>query len=144
MTDRRLILAGGVLTSLVTIQHLLIPLGWGDVLDGLSRNDRATMYELAIGLSIMFAIMAYVSLRHSSELVSTPLGHAILAGFAVGWLVRGVEGFLFGETGAAVIAAVCVVAVVLYGTPLVRAYAHRRDHHPDVGARTEPKTPALR
>lgn len=124
MTDRRLLRAGGALTALLTVFHLAIPLGWGDKLAVLSNDDRATMYELAFGLAVLLAMIAYVSLIHTDELLTTRIGRATLAWVVVFWLARSVEGIMLGEINAIPIAIMCVAAAVLYGTPLVRS--HRR------------------
>ncbi len=144
MTDRRLILAGGGLTALLAVFHFLVPLGWGDVLEPLTQDERATMYELALGFAVLFALMAWVSLRHTDELLVTKLGHAILGGFTLFWVARAIEGPAFGETNAAALSVLCLVAAALYATPLVRARTRRRHRPGDAGAPTEPKIPAMR
>lgn len=124
MTDRRLLRTGGALTALLTVFHVVIPLGWGDKLAVLSSDDRATVYELAFGLAVLLAMIAYVSLVRTDELLTTRLGRAVLAWVVVFWLARAVEGIVLGEINAIPIAVMCVTAAVLYGTPLVRSQRH--------------------
>ena|SRR5512144_123827 len=124
MTDRRLLRTGGALTALLTVFHVVIPLGWGDKLAVLSRDDRATVNELAFGLAVLLAMIAYVSLIHTDDLLTTKLGRAVLAWVVVFWLARAVEGIVLGEINAIPIATMCVAAAVLYGTPLVRPHPH--------------------
>ena len=51
--------------------HLVMPLGFGDELDSVSQDMRAVVYELAYGFAVLFGLMAYLSLRHSEELLTT-------------------------------------------------------------------------
>jgi hypothetical protein len=138
MTDRRLILTGGALSALLTALHFVAPLGFGPELEGVSQDMRAVVYELAYGFAVLFALMAYVSLRHTSELLSTKLGHALLAGFTLFWVARAVEGPAFGETNAYPISVMCLVAAALYGTPLFRI---ARRHRPQPPTQTTERLP---
>jgi hypothetical protein len=138
MTDRRLVLAGGVLSALLTVVHFLAPLGFDAELDGVSQDMRAVVYELAYGFAVLFALMAYVSLRHTREMLSTKLGQALLAGFTVFWVARAIEGPAFGESNAYPISVMCLVAAGLYGTPLLRM---ARRHRPQPAMRTAAEQP---
>lgn len=144
MTNRRLLRTGGALTALLTVFHFVIPLGWGDKLDVLSPDDRATMYELAFGLAVLLAMVAYVSLIHTDALLTSRLGRAVLAWVVLFWLARAVEGILLDEINAIPIAVMCVGAAVLYATPLVRSHRSRaaaeaaRETQPEQGRNPAP------
>jgi len=47
------------------------------------------------GLIICFLIFAYISFFHHEELLTPPLGKALLAGIAIFWFLRAMEQILF-------------------------------------------------
>jgi hypothetical protein len=124
--------------------HLVMPLGFGDELDSVSQDMRAVVYELAYGFAVLFGLMAYLSLRHSEELLTTKLGHAVLAVFVLFWVARAIEGPAFGEANAYPLSVMCLIAAVLYGVPLVRIVRHRPPQPPRHVSTPRPKTYAMR
>jgi len=64
---------------------------WRDELARLSGLNRNVMQIMNLCLMVLFAVLAYLSFAHAPALLASPLGHAVLAGFAVFWILRAAE-----------------------------------------------------
>jgi len=64
---------------------------WNGELAKLSSLNRNVMQIMNLCLMALFAVLAYLSFVHAPALLSSSLGHALLVGFAVFWLLRAVE-----------------------------------------------------
>ena len=94
-----LITAGGIYSLFFGIFHLFFRkiFNWDDDLPKLKPVNRAIVKTLNLCLALVFFIMGYVSIAHTGELGSTPLGRTILAGAAIFWFLRMLEqAFFFG------------------------------------------------
>jgi hypothetical protein len=93
----KLIIAGGFYTIGLIVFHLLFwrIFDWRQDLKRVSYLNRATMQVLNISLTFAFITFAYVSFAHTTELLTTPLGHSLLALMALFWLARSVQQIIF-------------------------------------------------
>ena len=92
-----LISFGGVYNIALILFHLSFwrIFNWNEELARVSFLNRAVMQVLNISLMFVFAIFAYISLVHTSELMNTPLGNSLLVLMALFWLARSVQQIVF-------------------------------------------------
>ena len=92
-----LIRFGGVYNIALILFHLSFwrIFNWNEELASVSFLNRAVMQVLNISLMFVFAIFAYISLVHTSELVDTPLGNSLLVLMALFWLARSVQQIVY-------------------------------------------------
>lgn len=64
---------------------------WRGELAKLSSLNRSVMQIMNLCLMALFAFAAYLSFAHAPAMLTSPLGHALLAGFAVFWILRAAE-----------------------------------------------------
>ena len=85
-----LIKAGGIYNMILVIFHLLFwrIFNWEQDLRSLSSLNRSIMPVVNLSLTFVFVIFAYISLVHTTELLSTPLGNSLLILIALFWLAR--------------------------------------------------------
>jgi len=85
-----LIKLGGIYNIILVAFHLLFwrIFNWKDDLKSLSFLNEQTMQVLNLCLTIVFVMFAYISLVHSNELLTTPLGKSLLFSMALLWLAR--------------------------------------------------------
>jgi len=79
--------AGGIFNLGFVIFHLMFwrLFRWKQDLALLTVINRAVMQILNLCLMFMFLVMAYVSLFHAPELLSTNLGRTLLVAFSTFW-----------------------------------------------------------
>ena len=89
--------AGGIYTIALIIFHLLFHkiFHWDQQLPRLNRLNRALMPVLNLSLTAAFVIFAWISLFHTEELLSTPLGRSLLLMMSLFWLFRAIQQILF-------------------------------------------------
>ena len=82
-----LIKAGGFFNIGLVMFHLAFwrLFNWDEDLKKISFLNRAVMQVLNISLIFAFVIFSYISLAHTKELVSTPLGHSLVMLMALFW-----------------------------------------------------------
>ena len=92
-----LIKLGGIYNIILVVFHLLFwrIFNWKDDLRSLSFLNKSTMQVVNLSLTIVFVIFAYISLAHTNELLSTPLGKSLLASMALLWLARSAMQVIF-------------------------------------------------
>lgn len=92
-----LIIAGGFYTIGLVVFHLLFwrIFNWDHDLKQVSFLNGAIMQVLNISLIFAFIIFTYISLVHSSELLTSSLGHSLLVLIALFWLARAIQQILF-------------------------------------------------
>lgn len=85
-----LIKAAGVYNIVLIIFHLLFSpiFNWKQDLQSLSFLNKAILPVLNNSLIVVFALYAYISLFHSQELLSTPLGKSLLVFMALFFFAR--------------------------------------------------------
>ena len=92
-----LIKIGGIYNIFLVIFHLAFwkIFDWKTDLRSLSFLNRAVMQVLNLSLTFVFVIFSYISLRHTHELASTPLGQSLLILMAGFWFLRAIQQILF-------------------------------------------------
>ena len=117
-----LLIIGGIYTILLIVFHLLFwrIFRWPQTLEPLNRVNRSTMQVLNISITFIFCIFAYVSLAHTDELLSTPLGRSLIAWIALLWLFRALLQVLFYRLKHSLsifLAVYFLLGSMLYGIP---------------------------
>lgn len=92
-----ILLVGGVFNLGFAIFHLMFwrLFNWKRDLAALTLINRAVMQVLNLCLTFVFLVMAYVSIAHASDLVSTDLGRTLLIAFSLFWFLRMIEQIIF-------------------------------------------------
>ena len=92
-----LIIIGGFYNIGLVLFHLAFwrIFNWGEELGKVSFLNRAVTQVLNISLMFAFILISYISLAHSGELLSTPLGNSLLLLMALFWLARSVQQVVF-------------------------------------------------
>ncbi|NIS38994.1 hypothetical protein GWN91_07695, partial [Candidatus Saccharibacteria bacterium] len=92
-----LIKVGGVFSLAFAIFHALFwrIFNWKNDLRSLTWMNRSIMQVLNLCLMFAFIIFAYVSLFHTYEMLSMPLGKTLLVLIALFWLARAIEQVVF-------------------------------------------------
>lgn len=118
-----LIITGGVYTVALIVFHIFFwrLFNWPESLASLNFINKATMQVLNICLTFVFCIFAYISFAHTAELLTTPLGRAMLVLISVLWLFRsGLQFAFYGwrHKASAALAAYFLLGSFLYGAPV--------------------------
>ena len=89
--------AGGYYNTGLIIFHLLFwrIFNWKQDLAQVSFLNSAVMQVLNISLIFAFVIFSYISLAHTNELLTSPLGHSLLVLMALFWLARAIQQIIF-------------------------------------------------
>ncbi len=120
-----LYLAGALNLALLVLHAFFWRLfRWRGELAKLSSLNRGVMQIMNLCLMALFAIAAYLSFVHAPAMLSSPLGHALLAGFALFWLLRAAEHvWFFGLKAPMAVFFTAFFAVLagLYAAPLAFA-----------------------
>ena len=121
-----LIKAGGVYNIVLVVFHLLFwrIFNWDEDLRSLTFLNRAIVQVINLCLTFVFVIFAYVSLMHSAELLTNPLGRSLLIMMAVFWFFRAILQALFFKLkhwGSVAFMMFFFAGGVLYGIPATNA-----------------------
>ena len=119
-----LIKAGGIYNIVFVVFHLLFwrIFNWGEDLWSLSFLNKAIMQVVNLCLTFVFGIFAYISLVHSAELLTTPLGKGLLLLMAVFWFFRTILQAMFFKLkhwGSIAFMGFFFIGGVLYGIPAI-------------------------
>ena len=119
-----LIKLGGVYNIILVVFHLLFwrIFNWKDDLKSLSFLNEQTMQVLNLSLTIVFVMFAYISLVHSNELLTTPLGKSLLFSMALLWLARTAMQAVFYKLkhwSSVAFLAYFFAGALLYGIPAI-------------------------
>lgn len=92
-----LIKAGGFYNIGFVLFHLQFwrIFNWHQELRQVSFLNKAVMQVLNISLMFAFVIFSYISIIHTQELLTTPLGHALLVLMSLFWLARTIQQVIF-------------------------------------------------
>ena len=96
---------------------------WKGELPKLTHINGAVMQVLNLCLMFCFLLFAYVSLLHTSELVTSNIGRALLMFIALFWLARAIEQPVFFSSRRPASIAITILFLVgfgLYIYPLIR------------------------
>lgn len=121
-----LIKMGGIYNITLIVFHLLFwrIFNWKEDLRSLTFLNRAIMQVVNLSLTLVFAIFSYISLVHSSELLSTPLGKILLIFMAIFWFARSSMQVIFFKLkhwGSIAFLVYFLTGGVLYGIPAIYA-----------------------
>lgn len=88
---------GGVFNLWFAVFHLLFwkLFDWKEDLASLTNINRAVMQILNLCLVFVFLLFAFISLFHSTELLTSNLGKTLLTGIAIFWFLRMIEQIIF-------------------------------------------------
>jgi len=68
---------------------------WKNDLASLSFINRNVMQVLNLCLAFVFFVFAYISVFHSSEMLTTGLGSALIFAISIFWFLRAIEQIIF-------------------------------------------------
>jgi hypothetical protein len=97
---------------------------WKEDLSSLSFINRPVMQILNLSLTFVFFIFAYITLFHSTELITTSLGNTLLGFISVFWLFRALEQiWFFGWKNriSLLFFVLFMVGCIIYLLPLLKA-----------------------
>lgn len=119
-----LVVAGGVYTVSLIVFHILFwhIFKWPKTLETLNSVNRSTMQVLNISITFIFFIFAYISFAHTSELLNTPLGNALLVLISCLWLFRAILQLVFYKLkhpASVGLTLYFLTGAFLYGIPVV-------------------------
>ncbi len=122
--NETLIKLGGFYNILLIIFHVMFwrIFNWREDLKTLSFLNKAIMQVINISLTLVFAIFSYISLAHTNDLLSTPLGNALLSLIALFWFARAAQQVIFFKLkhwSSWAFMFFFVLGGVLYGVPVV-------------------------
>lgn len=125
-TQLNLLRLGGVGHILFTVFHIFFRpiVGLTDKLEPLTGEDgdfiNATLDTSTMFVALTMAIIAYLSLHWTQDLLTTPLGHALCRSVAVLWFGRAVmQVVYYGLDGPGIpIIIISIVLAALYVAPL--------------------------
>jgi len=97
MNPEALLTLGGLLCIVFAVFHLFFwkLFRWNTELAKLTSLNRAVMQILNLCLTFVFVMVAYISLVHARELLTTALGQALLLLIAAFWYLRAIEQIWF-------------------------------------------------
>jgi hypothetical protein len=119
------IIIGGIYNLGLVIFHLLFwkIFNWKKGLRLLNSVDRNTIQVLNIFLTLVFFIFGYISIFHSSELISTKLGITLLGFFSFFWFLRAIAQIYFygiKSNFSKILFLVFILGSLLYTYPLLK------------------------
>lgn len=124
MTEVTMITMGGFFHLAFAAFHLLFwkLFKWPEDLKSLGFVNRQIIQILNLRLTYIFLLLAYLSLVHAKELLSTSLGKTLLVGISIFWFMRAAEQvFFFGVKHPASLGVFVAFLAggVIYGLPAV-------------------------
>ena len=122
----RALTVGGVGHILFAAFHLFFPVifGWREALSALSNGNRAILYTLHQAVVLNLLVLAYVSISHWRELMTTGLGRVIVLAICLLWILRTlaeVAFFRIGVDGTWWRVALFPAMVLIYMIPFVNS-----------------------
>ncbi|NNE66068.1 MAG: hypothetical protein HKN33_05830 [Pyrinomonadaceae bacterium] len=122
---KTLIVIGGVFALGFFVFHVFFwkLFNWKQELSKLSSINRGVMQVLNLCLMWLFLVFGYVSLIHTDELISTPLGKTVLLGIALLWFFRAVEQVVFFKLDSAISVGFFLLFLIGTGLYAVPAFA---------------------
>jgi hypothetical protein len=117
-----LIKFGGFYNLAFAVFHILFwkIFDWKSELSKVSFLNRAIMQVLNLCLTFCFLMFSYISIFHTSELLTTDLGHAVLIGISSFWLLRALEQVIFFKLkhwGSIVFLLAFIAGTIIYAMP---------------------------
>jgi len=121
----QLIIIGGFYNLAFAVFHLLFwkIFKWDSELRKLNFLNRAIMQVLNLCLTFCFLVFSYISFFHTSELLTTSLGHTLLVGISIFWLLRAIEQVLFFKLkhwSSMVFLLTFIIGAIIYTMPVLQ------------------------
>jgi hypothetical protein len=94
---------------------------WRTELGRLTYINRGIVQILNLCLTFVFVLFAFLALAHRSEMISTSLGRALLAGISAFWFLRTVEQVVFfglKRPASVSFTVIFLAGAFLYASPL--------------------------
>ena len=117
------IYCAGVYSLSLAVFHILfwrIPMfNWKEELDKLSPINKGVMQVLNLCLIVLFVLIGFISLTHTSELLYTSLGRTLLAGLSMFWLIRFICQFVFWKNNRLIYHIIFASGFILFLLPLL-------------------------
>jgi uncharacterized membrane protein YwzB len=116
------LIIGSLYNLLFAVFHLLFwkIFKWDMELSKLSFLNRAVMQVLNLCLTFCFLLFSYISFFHTSELLTTELGHVVLIGIAIFWSLRAIEQIIFFKLkhwGSVIFLLTFIAGALIYAIP---------------------------
>lgn len=120
--NEQLIFIGGVFNFGFAVFHLLFwkLFDWKTELASLNFINRNVMQIMNLCLTLVFFIFAYISIFHTSELLSTGLGFTLILSISIFWFLRAIEQVIFFRLSKPiswVLFILFLIGGLLYGVP---------------------------
>lgn len=87
-------------------------LEWKEQLMNLTPTNRAVVQTLNLCLTFMFFLVAYCFYFYASEIRSTGIGHALIVGMGLFWVVRAILQLLLFDTRQTIHKGLFIVFVI--------------------------------
>jgi hypothetical protein len=126
MTSETVLFIGGVYILLLVLLHLMFwkLFDWKNDLGKLSFINRQVMQILNLTLTSAFIIFSYISIFHSTEMLTTDLGKVLLLLISIFWTLRAIQqAYFFGLKNRASLAffAFFLLGSIIYLWSFVRS-----------------------
>lgn len=122
---KTLVYLGGAYCFAFALFHLAFwkLFDWKRELPKLRAVNRGVMQVLNLRLTYLFFVFAFISFFYAEDLLSSPLGAALLGAISLGWLMRAAEQPIFWKFDAvsAVFFVLFLIGSALYGIPFLSA-----------------------
>ena len=124
---KTLIIIGGFLWLGFFVFHVLFwkLFDWKNDLESLNATNKAVMQVLNLCLMLVMLLFSYVSIFHTTELLSTSLGKTILIGivsFGVFRAILQVVFFDLKQIRSQAVLFVALIGTVIYSIPLISIF----------------------
>jgi hypothetical protein len=124
MNSVTIIIIGGIYNLAFALFHLMFwgLFRWKEDLTSLSRINRAIVQVMNLCLIFVFLAFGYISLFHTTELLSTSLGNTLLVLIFIFWILRAIEQIVFfglRKKISVILFIVCVFGAFFYLLPVL-------------------------
>ena len=124
---KTLIIIGGFLWLGFFVFHVLFwkLFDWKNDLENLTPVNKATIQVLNLCLMLVMLLFAYVSILHTEELLSTPLGKSVLVGMVLFGVFRSIEQVVFfdiSQPRSAIVLLLALLGTAIYLIPLISVF----------------------
>ena len=124
MNSETVVIIGGIYNFAFALFHLMFwrLFRWKEDLASLSRVNRCIMQVINLCLTFVFLAVAYISFFHTTELLSTSLGKALLVLISIFWILRAIEQIVFFDLRKKISVAllvICVFGALIYLFPVL-------------------------
>jgi len=121
----QLLIVGSIYNLSFAIFHLFFwkIFKWKTQLAKLDFINRAIMQVLNLCLIFCFLMFSYISFFHTSKLLTTRLGHSLMAGISIFWAFRAIQQIVFFKLkhwGSILFLLVFICGAIIYAIPVFK------------------------